>query len=145
MQPLKDKPDLSAMPPFQAIQTARANNMPLPDSLNMQLKQAKTEAQLYQLKTRMKSHYKQVLQEEREPLKQKSSQLFGDWKQEMNHVLKEISGNSKGKASQILDDAGHKIVKHESLLSDIKKGPKSIKSKTDLSIAIPSHPLLPLI
>ncbi|MHC5251021.1 hypothetical protein [Listeria kieliensis] len=142
---MKDKPDLSTMPPFQAIQTARANNMPLPPGLNMQLKQAKTEAQLYQLKTRMKSHYPNVLQDERETLQKKGSELFKEWKQEMDHVIKEIAGNSHGKASQKLEDEGRQISKQEDLSEDIKKAPKNIQAKTAISIPVPSHPLLPLI
>lgn len=119
--------------------------MPLPPGLNMQLKQAKTEAQLYQFKTRMKSHYPNVLKDEREPLQKKGSELFKEWKQEMDHVIKEIVGNSHGKASQKLEDEGRQISKQEDLSEDIKKAPKNIQAETAISIPVPSHPLLPLI
>lgn len=145
MEPIKDKPDLSTMSPFQAIQTARVNNMPLPLELNMQLKQAKTEAQLYQLKIKMKSHYPNVMQDEREALQKKGSELFEEWKQEMDHAIKEIVENSHGKASQQLEDEGRQISKQEDIYEDIKKAPKNIQAKKTISILAPSHPLLPLI
>jgi hypothetical protein len=142
---MRNKPDLTGLSPFQAIQTARANNLPLPAALNMQLQEARTEEQLYHLKKRMLHYYPSVLQDFEHQVQRDVEKYFNEWLDEMEQCTKEVSENSKGKASEQLDLEGQNIVQQPHLRSDVKKAPASVAVNEKIVIQVPSHPLLPLV
>ncbi|WP_088816438.1 hypothetical protein [Listeria goaensis] len=145
MDSMKNKPDLTQLSPFQAIQTARANHMPLPPELNMQLRQAREEEQLYYLKKRMFQYYPSVLQDYERQVKLDVERCFNEWQDEIEQCTKEVSENSKGKASEQLGLEGKNIVQKPHLRNDVEKAHESVAFNEEIVLQVPSHPLLPLI
>lgn len=143
MEPLRNKPDLTGLSPFQAIQTARLHHMTLPDGLTAQLKEAEREAQLYQLKCKMKPYYGDHLKSERTPMVARVKNLTDEWHYALQKNVQEMSENNQGKAVQTLVNKGKRLSEKENL-QELQAAPKSISSK-DVPIGVPSHPLLPLI
>lgn len=145
MEPLRNKPELTHLSPFQAIQTARAHNMPLPPELNRQLKQAKEEEQLYHLKKQMLHYYPSVMQEYEQQVKRDVARCLNDWQDEMVHCQKEVSENSHGKASEQLVINGKNMVQQPHVRNDVETAAESMACREEMVIPVPSHPLLPLI
>lgn len=142
---MRNKPDLTGLSPFQAIQTARVNNLPLPAALNMQLQEARTEEQLYHLKKRMLHYYPDVIQEYKQQVERDVAQWLSEWQDEIERCTKEVSENSKGKASDQLGIEGRNIVQQPHVKIDVESAPRSMAVNEAIAIPVPSHPLLPLI
>ncbi len=144
MQPLNKQPNLTGLTPFQAIQTARANQITLPPDLNRQLKEAMREAQNYQLKCKMKPHYQEVLEAERTHIMARVENLADEWAYALQKNVKEMKENNQGKAIQALVQAGDNIQKSEQRRT-LVDAPSSLGANQNSVIRVPSHPLLPLI
>ncbi|WP_088840731.1 hypothetical protein [Listeria sp. ILCC797] len=144
MQPPKQQPDLTGLSPFQAVQTARANQMALPLELSMQVREAKREAQNYQLKRKMKPYYQEVFATERTLVVARVENLTDEWRYAIQKHTKEMKENHQGKAIQALARSGEIIAEHVRK-EELKKAPDSLAPSMDSVIRVPSHPLLPLI
>lgn len=140
MEPLRPKPDLTGLSPFQAIQTARAHQMALPDGLHAQLR----EAQLYQLRCKMKTYYAENLLTERTPMVARVTNLTDEWHYALQKNVQELTENNQGKAVQTLVQNGKRLAEKE-CHPTLQAAPEGIASSQEVRICVPSHPLLPLI